>query len=214
MYHRCLKRRALPERKGEKMKSKNYIYITIIILFLLVTVIFFSSRLWLPDDRAKKTENYDEIKTAGMYSFRISNAVLDTSTNNLTLDLYYMSMEPDKEPVTFLVYLDGNKNKELSWTTTQKDSTNLTISIPKIQAGFYYVTVEARTLDKEKAPVSLITSIDYRTIRNIDTSNIVYVYATPTPSPTPTQIPAYPKETFEPTGQLEVTPNTEVQSAE
>ncbi|MEI8201271.1 MAG: hypothetical protein WCG21_14525 [Eubacteriales bacterium] len=179
------------------MKSKNYIYITIIVLFLLVTVVFFSSRLWLLDDRAKKTENYDEIKTAGTYSFRISNAVLDTSTNTLTLDLYYMSMEPDKDPVTFLVYTDGNKNKELAWTTTEKDSTNLTISIPQIPDGFYYVTVEARTLDKERKPVSLITSIDYRSIRDIDTSNIVYVYATPTEIPTPTQIPAYPKDTIE-----------------
>ena len=191
------------------MKSKNYIYITILVLFLLVTTVFFSSRLWLPDDRAKKTKNYDEIKTVGMYSLRISNAVLDTSTNNLTLDLYYMSTEPDKAPVSFLIYMDGNKNKELVWTKTEKDSTNLTISIPKIPAGFYYVTVEARTLDKEKTPVSLITSIDYRTIRNIDTSNIVYVYATPTPSPTPiaTQIPAYPKETFEPTVTHDATAN-------
>ena len=189
------------------MKSKNYIYITIIVLFLLVTVVFFSSRMWLPDDSAKKTENYDEIKTAGTYSFRISNAVLDTSTNTLTLDLYYMSMEPDKDPVTFLIYMDGNKNKELVWTTTEKDSTNLTITIPKIPDGFYYVTVEARTLDKERKPVSLITSIDYRSIKDIDTSNIVYVYATPIPTPTPTQIPAYTKETIEPTMTHDATAN-------
>jgi len=189
------------------MKSKNYIYITILVLFLLVTVIFFSSRMWLPDDRVKKTENYDEIKTAGTYSFRISNAVLDTSTNTMTLDLYYLSMEPDKDPVTFLIYMDGNKNKELAWTTTVKDSTNLTISIPQIQAGFYYVTVEARTLDKEKKSVSLITSIDYRSIKDIDTSNIVYVYTTPIPSPTQTQIPAYPSGTIEPTVPHDATVN-------
>ena len=189
------------------MKSKNYIYITILVLFLLVTMVFFSSRMWLQDDRVKKTENYDEIKTAGTYSFRISNAVLDTSTNTLTLDLYYMSMEPDKDPVTFLVYTDGNKNKELAWTTSEKDSTNLTISIPKIPDGFYYVTVEARTLDKERKPVSLITSIDYRSIRTIDASNVVYVYVTPTITPTPTQIPAYSEKNSEPTMTHDATAN-------
>jgi len=189
------------------MKSKNYIYITIIVLFLLVTTVFFSSRIWLPDDRAKKTENYDEIKTAGTYSFRISNAVLDTSTNMLTLDLYYMSVEPDKDPVTFLIYMDGNKNKELVWTTTEKDSTNLTVSIPKIPDDFYYMTVEARTLDKERKPVSLITSIDYRTIMTIDASNVVYVYVIPTVTPTPTQIPAYPEKNSEPTVTHDATVN-------
>ena len=189
------------------MKSKNYIYITILVLFLLVTTVFFSSRMWLPDDRVKKTENYDEIKTAGTYSFRISNAVLDTSTNTLTLDLYYMSMEPDKDTVTFFIYMDGNKNKELCSTTTEKDSTNLTISIPKIPDSFYYVTVEARTLDKEKKPVSLITSIDYRTIKIIDTINIIYVYVTPTVTLTPTQIPAYPEKTIEPTVPHDATAN-------
>ena len=181
------------------MKSKNYIYITIIVLFLLVTVVFFSSRMWLPDDRVKKTENYDEIKAVGTYSFRFSNAVMDTSTGTLTVDLYYMSIEPDKDPVTFLIYMDGDKNKELVWTTTEKDSTNMTITIPKILNGFYYVTVEARTLDKDKRPVSLVTPIDYRTIKNIDASNIIYVYTTPTSSPSPTQIPAYTKETIEAT---------------
>ena len=67
--------------------------------------------------------------------------------------------------------------------------------IPQIPDGFYYVTVEARTLDKERKPVSLITSIDYRSIRTIDASNVVYVYVTPTVTPTPTQIPAYSEKT-------------------
>jgi hypothetical protein len=103
--------------------------------------------------------------------------------------------------------MDGNKNKELVWTTTEKDSTNLTINIPQIPDGFYYVTVEFRTLDKERKPVSLITSIDYRSIRTIDASNVVYVYVTPTVTPTPTQIPAYPEKTIEPTVPHDATAN-------
>jgi len=175
------------------MKSKNYVYLSIIILFFIVTLFFCSSRIWLPDDRVKMTGNYDEIKTVGTYSCRFSNAAIDTKTRTMTVDLYCMSINPEKDPISFLIYLNGNKNKELSWTVTDKDSTNIAITVPEIPTEFYYVTVEARTLDKDKRPVSLITTIDYRTIQTIDTSNIVYVYATPTPSPDPTQIPAYSK---------------------
>ena len=111
--------------------------------------------------------------------------MIDKKTNALTANLYLMSVNPEMDPVTLFVYTDGNKNNELACTTTQVDGTNETITIPNIPADYYFITIEVRTLDKDEKPVSMKTSIDHRTVKKIDTTNIIYVTVTPTPTPEP-----------------------------
>lgn len=167
------------------MKSKNYVYIAIVALFLIITLIFFTSRAWLPDDRVLANKDYNIPRTVGTYSFCVSNAVLDKKTNALTVNLYLMSVNPEMDPVTLFVYTDGNKNKELSCTTAEVNGTNKTITIPNMPADYYFITIEVRTLDKDEQPVSMKTSIDHRTVKQIDTTNIIYVTVTPSPTPEP-----------------------------
>ena len=76
------------------MKSKNYIYVSIIVVFAIVTLIFFTSRAWLPDDRALANKDYNEPRSVGTYTFKLSDAVIDKKTNALTANLYLMSVNP------------------------------------------------------------------------------------------------------------------------
>jgi hypothetical protein len=176
---------ALTVERRHNMKSKNFVYIAILLLILIVTIIFLTSRLWLPDDRAIAMKDYDITRTVGTYSLRISDAVYDKKTDALTVNLYAMSINPVEDPLTLFVYTDGNKNHELTPTETILDGVNRTITISNMPSDYYFITIEVRTLDKEKNPVSMKTSIDYRTIKRVDTSNIVYITVTPSPTPAP-----------------------------
>jgi len=178
------------------MKSKNYVYIAIIALFLIVTVIFFSSRAWLPDDRPLANKDYDITRNIGTYAFCLSNAVEDKKTNALTANLYLMSVNAVEDPVTLFVYFDGNKNTEQSCTTTEINGTNKTITVSNMPKEYYFITIEVRTIDKDGQPVSMKTSIDHRTVKQIDTSNIVYVTVTPSPTPRP-RLDPYTGEPYE-----------------
>ena len=171
------------------MKSKNYIYITLVTVSIVLFVIFLTSKLWLPDDRANKTKLYNIQQTVGTYSLKISNAVLDTNKKELTSDLYMMSINPERDPVNYFAYVDGNKNKELICTVTDTaEGTMKRISITDIPETYYYLTIEVRTVSEDATHSSLITSLDYRSIQTIDSRNIVYVYTTLTPTDTPTMI--------------------------
>lgn len=180
------------------MKSKNIVYIAIISLFLVVTLIFLTSRCWLPDDRALVNKDYETPRSIGTYTFCITNAVYDKKTDALTMNLYAMSINPDEDPITIFVYTDGNKNRELTPTETIIDGLNRTITISNMPAVYYFITIEVRTLDDEDRPVSMRTSIDYRTITRVDTSNIVYITVTPSPT-RPPQLDPYTGKPYETT---------------
>lgn len=178
-------------------KTVPYVIIPIIILVLLV--LFITSKLWLPDDRKNETDLYNQELITGDYFLKVSDAVYDTSLKTTTLQIYYGSKKEDPEPITFAAYLSGNKDKELSYTLIRLATPEpvFEMTVNEVPENFYYLSIEARTL-LENAPEKTEIHMDYRDIKRVDSSKMIYVYVTPTPepSPTPTSLPS-PTAEFE-----------------
>jgi hypothetical protein len=176
--------------------KKTITYVIAPLIALALIILLLTSRLWLPDDRTNMTESYDQELMAGIYYLKISGAKYDTFTGNFTCTLLYGTKEEEKPSITFMAFEEDDKNDELSITITRLDVPEplYSVVISGVPKDYYYVTIEARTTDKDGLAAVLDVSMDYRSAETIDTKNVVYVYVTPTPSPTsnptPTPMPA------------------------
>ncbi len=71
------------------MKSKNYIYLILAGAALTLSLFFFSSRLWMGDDREEKDMNYGtSISVAGVWDIKVTNARYDKEKRLLEAEYY------------------------------------------------------------------------------------------------------------------------------
>ena len=170
-------------------KMVPYVIIPVVILVLLV--LFLSSKLWLPDDRKNETEAYDQELVLGDYYLKASGAEYDISKKTYVISIIYGSKKDSPAPLTYAVYLDGDKDKELSYELVRLDTSEplYEMTIDEVPSDFYYLTIEARTL-VESVTSTLEISIDYRDTKQIDSSKMIYVYITPTPTPANSTAPS------------------------
>lgn len=71
------------------MKSKNYIYFVLTGIALMLSLFFFSSRIWMGDDRAEKDMNYGQsVSVAGVWDIKVTNARYDKEKRLLELEYY------------------------------------------------------------------------------------------------------------------------------
>lgn len=171
--------------------KKTMAYVIAPLIALALIILLLTSRLWLPDDRTNMTEGYNQELMAGTYYLKISDAQYDTYTGDYTCTLLYGTKEEEKPSITFMAFLKDDKNDELPMTITRKDVPEplYSVVIHKVPKDYYFITIEARTTNKEGLAAICDVSIDYRDAETIDTSNVVYVYVTPTPAPTTSPTP-------------------------
>ncbi|MDD3960217.1 MAG: hypothetical protein PHF65_08525 [Oscillospiraceae bacterium] len=172
-------------------------YVIIPIVILVMIVLFLTSKIWLPDDRKNETEAYNQELVLGDYYLKASGSVYDTSKKTYVITLFYGSKKDDPAPLTYAVYLNGNKDKELSYKLVRLDTPEplYEMTIEAVPSDYYYLDIEARTL-VDTVTATLTISIDYRDAKQIDSSKMIYVYVTPTPAPVITSTP-YPDPTAE-----------------
>lgn len=134
------------------MKSGNKLYIILTVILIGCTVFFFSTKLWLPDDRIKEDQNYNQLITVGDWDIQIGNADYSSSSQKMSLLFYKKSSAESPEPYTMCAYLGSpDDGKKLRYNLEkQPDNPNYCmLYIYDIPAGYYYVTVEITAAESD-----------------------------------------------------------------
>ncbi|MFT9075985.1 hypothetical protein [Ethanoligenens sp.] len=139
------------------MQSKGRIYGVLFVVIIIVCGFFFSSKFWLPDDRSLKNLNYDQVLTLGDWMIRFQDASFDKTAGTMTVNVLEKAQLATDGPFKVAVYLgDKSLGKKLPFQLNPvMDKPNLqTLSIEKIPADFYYVTVEVVVPQSYASPSS------------------------------------------------------------
>jgi len=127
------------------MKSGNKIYIILLTAMAICFTFFFTTKLWLPDDRATQNQYYDELFSIGDWNIHVGSAQYDKAKNTLTCKIYKKGVTDDPKAYAIGVFL-GNSTlqKKLSYTlTASKDNPNyVELIIKNVPSDYYYVTVK------------------------------------------------------------------------
>lgn len=126
------------------MKSKNHIYVAVLAVMVIGFTFFFSTKLWLPDDRIKQNSNYNAVLTVGNWMIKITDAKYDPATKILRCTVYQKTITSDSPPYKLAVYNedsdDGNVLKSTLQEQKNQPNTRL-LEIKNVPADFYYLTV-------------------------------------------------------------------------
>ena len=177
------------------MKSKNRTYVAVLLVMLIGFTFFFSTKFWLPDDRTKENNNYDEVINVGEWMLKVTDAKYDPETKTLQCSVYQKTMSANTMPYKIAVYnQDSNSGDSLKYLlVAQQNNPNLCLlEIKNVPAGYYYLTVMITTSDNsnttstavldefgqpQKSSESSVSTvekkkvmIDYRTVQKIKNS--------------------------------------------
>lgn len=127
------------------MKSANKQYVIWSVVIVLCFVFFFTTKLWMGDDRTMRNTNYDELFTAGDWSLHVGKAYYDKAGNTLTCSVYQRAVRVSPKPYHIAVYLGRmSLNKKLQYTLEKRmDDPNMrTLRIKNVPTNYYYLTLE------------------------------------------------------------------------
>lgn len=126
------------------MKSKNKTYAILLTVIVAGLLFFFSTTLWMPDDRIRQNDNYAQTFTVGEWLLRVDNAKYN-KTNNI-INCRLLQRGNIAEPVAFDVtaYLGNPANKKVLPCTVMSlpdDPDTEVVKIKKVPNDYYYVSL-------------------------------------------------------------------------
>lgn len=147
-------------KNSKKLLSKNAQYIVVCSLIVGLLAMFFTSMLWISDDRENKTHNYDiTLQLTNAWDVKVSDAIYDP--NALTLTVSYFAKEKQQgkaaEPYISKVTLGNSTAEQLNFETkahTENPDFGRQIVITGVPAKWYYlrIYISSRQNDTQKPP--------------------------------------------------------------
>jgi hypothetical protein len=154
------------------MKSKNKRYVILTVIILVGLSFFFSTKYWLPDDRAIENSNYNESFSAGDWTLHVGDAQYDKAQSKLYCTINQMSQATSPKQYHITVFLGNPKlNNTLSYVLTEKnnDPDNAYLEVKNVPTDYYYLTVEI-TAPESLNPTNIDKAdiqVDYRVATRI-----------------------------------------------
>jgi hypothetical protein len=127
------------------MKSGNKTYVILMVVVLIGFSFFFTTKLWLPDDRVKQNGNYDQIMNVGDWTFEVGGTTkYDAANKILLIEIYKRSIENNPKPYHISVFNGNAKQKDsLSYSLTQRknDPDTCWLEVKNVPVDYYYISV-------------------------------------------------------------------------
>lgn len=134
----------LPLAMRDPLKPRNTLYVVFPIIVLVAGVLFFTSRLWIGDDRAIKDLGYDTTaRIAGAWEYKVTDALYDPESEELSFSLYLKEAVPEHAlRPTFTVSL-GTSRAELAYSTEAMSGNEYgaRVTVGDVPKNWYFVRV-------------------------------------------------------------------------
>lgn len=139
------------------MTGKNITYPVLIGIIILSLAFFFTTRLWMPDDRKDRTVNYDTVFTVSdVWDIKISDARFE---NGVLKVKYFAKPRLDAvNPPTLKITLEnGNENLQADIIQMEDNPFGKEITVHGLPEKWYYVrfTVRCKALIPEHTDAPL-----------------------------------------------------------
>lgn len=126
------------------MNSSNRFYSRILLVIIIGCAFFFSTKLWLPDDRPKEQNNYKQLIQAGDWLMRLQGAGYNPSTKTMRVEILQEAQSDSPQAYKIKAYLGdvSNDNVLPSSISKQENNPNLCwLEIHDVPTNYYYVSL-------------------------------------------------------------------------
>lgn len=134
------------------MKSSGKFYLRLLIVIVAGFVFFFSTKLWLPDDRDKQSIYYNEVLQEGDWMVRFQDAEYDPASQKMRVEILQKALYSDPQNYKLKVY-KGNVQAKVALPfelEQEQDNPNVCwLEISKIPKDYYYISIVFTTQSQE-----------------------------------------------------------------
>lgn len=126
------------------MKSSNRTYVILLTVLVAGVLFFFSTTMWMPDDRIKEKDNYGETITVGTWLLRVDNAKYDKDSKTMTCRLLQRGTLDNPKPYQVTAYLGYSGDKKVLPCTIEKkenDPEMVSVKIKNVPPDYYYISL-------------------------------------------------------------------------
>lgn len=155
------------------IRYKNFTFMLVLLfsLFVFIMSVFLSSKLWLPDDRQKRTMNLSMYQTVGnsrfnFDKFSVKNNQIDILVKQDKIDSVGTD-EKLKEQYKMYMLVDKKKFTDFNVISFDNTYTYQYFLKAPIPEKFYYLTVIIEKIDKEGkgSGDGVFVELDYRDMK-------------------------------------------------
>ena len=124
------------------MVSKNKYYAILVVVMSLCLVFFFSSKLWMGDDRVIRNTNYNQLIDVAGWQINLGDAQYSAAAKEMQVKLYKMTMQESINEMDIEVFLGRQSlKKELEYEISPTDKEDVfLITVKNISPDYYYLS--------------------------------------------------------------------------